>query len=177
MRIPIDKIWQDGLDVDEAVDVAWLKTALGPDAPFSPVKPGRLRLHLDRMDEVIRVSGRVAVELEAPCSRCIAPVPLSLDTPVDVTLVPTGTEPPSGPDGEIAGDDAGVATYEHEEVDLSAIVHDEVFLELPMNPLCSESCAGLCPSCGTDLNVAKCGCTPPTDDRWQGLKRITLKQS
>jgi len=31
-------------------------------------------------------------------------------------------------------------------------------LNLPMNPLCSADCQGLCPECGCDLNVEKCSC-------------------
>jgi uncharacterized protein len=178
MRIPIDKIGHDGLDVDEALGKAWLKEALGPEVPFEPARDGRLRVHLDRADDdVVLVSGRARVNLEAPCARCLAPVPIVLDTPIFVTMVPKGNESPPNADGEVAGDDLGVATYDNREIDLSAVVHDEVFLELPMIPLCRESCAGLCPSCGHDLNAGPCGCEQATDDRWQALKRIRLKDS
>ena len=41
-------------------------------------------------------------------------------------------------------------------IDLSEVVHDEAVLALPMTPLCRPDCAGLCPVCGTDLNVEPC---------------------
>ncbi len=41
-------------------------------------------------------------------------------------------------------------------IDLSDVVHDEVALALPMAPLCRPDCAGLCPVCGTDLNMEPC---------------------
>ncbi len=177
MRIDIDKIGPDGLDLDEVLGVAWLKDALGPGAPFAPAKDGRLTVHLDRNDDVILVSGRAHIDLQATCSRCLTPVPVTLDTPITVTLFPRGEEPQAGTDGQVDEADMGIATYDDDEIDLSAVVHDEVFLELPMSPLCSESCAGLCPSCGHDLNAGPCGCAPATDDRWQALKRIKLKDS
>ena len=177
MRIPIDKIGSDGLDLDEVLDVPWLKQALGQGAPFAPAGRGRLTVHLDRIDDVVRLSGRARIELEAQCSRCLGPVPLAIDTPIEVALFPQGGEPGADGDGEVADEDLGVSTYEDDEIDLSAIVHDEVFLELPMSPICSESCEGLCPSCGKDLNTGPCGCVPQTDDRWQALKHIQLKRS
>jgi len=177
MRIPIDKIGFDGLDVNEVLEKAWLTEALGANAPFAPAKDGRLDVHLTRADEAVHVSGRARISLEAACSRCLAPVPVALDTPISVTLFPKGSEPEPGEDGELDPDDLGVGTYEDDEIDLSAVVHDEVFLELPMSPICSESCAGLCPTCGKDLNTGPCGCAQATDDRWQALKRIKLKDS
>ncbi|MBI5509396.1 MAG: DUF177 domain-containing protein [Deltaproteobacteria bacterium] len=171
----LDEIGPDGLDLDDTVDVHDLRQALGPNAPFQPTQAGHLVAHLERLDDAVRVSGRARVDLEARCSRCLGPVPVTLDTPVDVTLFPKGAEPPPASDGEVAQDDLGVATYEDGEIDLAAVLHDEVFLELPMSPLCSESCAGLCPECGKDLNSGPCGCTPQQkDERWQALKRLKL---
>jgi uncharacterized protein len=31
-------------------------------------------------------------------------------------------------------------------------------LLIPLNPLCSNNCKGLCPSCGADLNKERCTC-------------------
>ena len=31
-------------------------------------------------------------------------------------------------------------------------------LEIPTWSLCSETCKGLCPECGTDLNTTECSC-------------------
>ena len=36
MRIPLEKIGCDGLDLDEVLPVGWLKETLGPKAPFAP---------------------------------------------------------------------------------------------------------------------------------------------
>jgi len=174
MRISIDSIGPDGLDLDETLSVAWLRDTLGPDAPFAPTADGRLTVHLSRSDDMVHVRGRARVALQAACSRCLGPVPLELDTPVEVTLVPQEVGPALGSDGSLTDDDMSVVTYEGEEIDLSGIVHDEVFLELPMSPVCSDACAGLCSSCGKDLNEGPCECKPPVDVRWQALQRIKI---
>ena len=42
---------------------------------------------------------------------------------------------------------------------------------LPMKPLCSEACRGLCPECGTNLNRNDCGCAP----KWEDPRLAELK--
>jgi uncharacterized protein len=45
-----------------------------------------------------------------------------------------------------------------------------------MKPLCREDCAGLCASCGEDLNLGKCDCKQEEmDPRWAEL--LKLKKS
>ena len=91
-----------------------------------------------------------------------------------LALFPRGEEPPAASDGEVADDDMGVGMYEGEEIDLAGLVRDEVFLELPMNLVCVDSCAGLCPQCGANLNEGRCTCVPEFDPRWQALRGLML---
>lgn len=44
----------------------------------------------------------------------------------------------------------------HGFIDLLPAVRDEIGLSLPLTPLCQEGCAGLCPTCGNDLNTDPC---------------------
>ena len=49
-------------------------------------------------------------------------------------------------------------------------MREAVLLELPDAPLCRPDCAGLCPTCGTNLNTGTCDCTAPAGDaRWAAL--------
>jgi uncharacterized protein len=63
------------------------------------------------------------------------------------------------------------ATYRLDdfELDLEPVVHDACILELPLAPLCSPDCLGLCPDCGVDRNRESCQCTPASNGRWAGL--------
>ena len=50
---------------------------------------------------------------------------------------------------------------------------DAVLLELPLAPLCRPDCAGLCPTCGADLNEGPCACPPAEGDpRWAALDAL-----
>ncbi len=174
MRVHLDRIGPNGFDLDEPVTSAWLDASLGAGSPFRSAGDGRLGVHLERIDNAVHVRGRIRLTLDAECSRCLGRAPLALDTPFSVALFPRGEEPPAGPDGELETDDMGVATYDNKEIDLSSIVHDEVFLELPMTPLCSAECAGLCATCGKNLNEGSCACEPIGDPRWEALRQIKI---
>ena len=50
------------------------------------------------------------------------------------------------------------------EIDLSKAIQDCVILDLPTKVLCKEDCAGLCPICGTNLNVKQCKCKESAED-------------
>lgn len=41
-------------------------------------------------------------------------------------------------------------------IDLEPPVRDEVGLSIPLTPVCRDDCAGLCPTCGNDLNTDPC---------------------
>lgn len=174
MRVHVDRIGPDGLDLDEAVTAEWVNDALGPKSPFRCTADGSLAVHLERVEQVVYVRGHARLELGGTCSRCLGPVTLALDTPLEVSLFPRGEEPKPSSEGVLSEDDMGVSTYEEDEIDLSGVVHDEVFLELPMVPVCSEGCAGLCPMCGKNLNEGACGCEPQRDSRWEALRHIKL---
>jgi len=48
--------------------------------------------------------------------------------------------------------------FEGGEIHLSEIACEQIFLEIPYQPLCNEECKGLCPVCGKDLNFSSCEC-------------------
>ncbi len=43
-------------------------------------------------------------------------------------------------------------------VDLGDVVREQIYLSLPMQSICKESCRGLCPVCGANLNETSCLC-------------------
>ena len=43
-------------------------------------------------------------------------------------------------------------------LDVDRLIFGELLVSIPGKILCREDCKGLCPVCGTNLNVAECGC-------------------
>ena len=58
-------------------------------------------------------------------------------------------------------------------VDADALAREVLVLGLPLAPLCRPDCAGLCQTCGADLNLGDCGCPPvDADPRWAALDAL-----
>ena len=121
---------------------------------------------------VDRVAGGFLVTISADakvygaCARCLAEAMLELHAEQQEFA-------PSARDGWEESDLS--AFIEDLVVDVSSLTREAVVLALPSQIVCSESCEGLCPRCGKDLNQGACGCPPGgTDERWSKLKDLTL---
>jgi uncharacterized protein len=111
----------------------------------------------------IVAKGVVAAPWHGLCRRCSVPVTGIVSVPVVERFVEDG-------------DPADEEDYAFSEntVDLAPLVHDALFLHLPLAPLCREDCAGLCSSCGVDRNEATCACAAPRDPRWAMLDSLRV---
>lgn len=121
----------------------------------------RLEFDVTRTGDRYRLVGRLAGRLEVACSRCAEPCPWLVAVDFDLRYLPQAANIGEG-DLEVAEEDLDVAFYEGEHIDLGQLVREQFYLSLPMKPLCSTDCRGLCPQCGTNLNVTLCAC----DTRW-----------
>jgi uncharacterized protein len=117
---------------------------------------------LESFDGGVMVTGTVLAPWQGVCRRCTAPVGGELRARVRERF----TEP-GGRYGD--PDDEEAYRITADQLDLWPMVRDALVLDLPLAPLCRPDCRGLCPHCGTDLNVAQCACVPPTDPRWANL--------
>ena len=81
--------------------------------------------------------------------------------------------PIANPEVELEKDELGVLVVEGEHLDTEPLVAEQILLEVPMKPLCSPDCRGLCPRCGADRNVTPNCCEEPAgDDRWEALSAL-----
>ena len=87
-----------------------------------------------------------ASRLDSECALCGKPFIEELTFDFDERFL---REPE--PDSECYG-------YTGEELDVSQMLLDDLFLNLPAFSKCSEDCKGLCPVCGCDLNTVQCSC-------------------
>lgn len=67
------------------------------------------------------------------------------------------------PDSFIEGEEFDFINMKDHEIDLLPMIREEILLHLPLFPVCSKKCKGLCQKCGTNLNKEKCGCPEKKD--------------
>jgi uncharacterized protein len=62
------------------------------------------------------------------------------------------------------------------ELDMSGDIREDILLEVPMNPVCEDDCAGLCLECGAELNHDSCKCSPSSGGSlaWSELDKLDL---
>ncbi len=116
--------------------------------------------------------GAVKTTLEVACGRCLEPFTLPVDEHFDLLYLPHSE---NAGEGEIAieEDDLSTAFYRDDQIDLGHLMAEQFYLVLPMKPLCTEECRGLCPQCGTNLNSGTCTCEPAWEDpRWAALRGL-----
>lgn len=118
----------------------------------------------------LRVRGRLGTHVALTCSRCLAEFsrPLASDFDVLYSRVAVYED-----EIRLSARDLAVIQLEGDTVDLDELAREQLLLELPLAPLCRETCKGLCPRCGMDLNQGDCGCPKePVDPRFAVLKKL-----
>jgi uncharacterized protein len=103
------------------------------------------------------------VRLHGPCYRC-------LDDAVLEVRIAAREYQATNPNG---ADELRTPYVENDKLDLAAWSRDAVALALPDKILCRPDCAGLCPSCGKNLNdEPHTHEEAPTDSRWAPLESL-----
>ena len=142
--------------------------------------PIRTRLRAMRAGDMVEVEGEIRTTVRLICGRCLAEFVSPLETAFALTYARErpATEKPAEPDTlEIDAEEAGLIYFQGEEIDLTDGVQEQVILSLPLRPLCSEACKGLCTRCGADLNSGACRCREePAGGPFSVLRRLKLEK-
>jgi DUF177 domain-containing protein len=129
--------------------------------------PAGAEVHLDlRLEAVmdgVLVSGTVTAPVKAECGRCLTPVTDGVEVDVQELFA---YEPGQG-DGE------EVSLMTGDLIDIEPLVRDAIVLGLPLNPVCDDDCAGLCPACGEALaSLPEDHNHDQMDPRWAALAAL-----
>lgn len=128
------------------------------------IKPMTGHLRMRRTNQGILVDGPVEATVELTCGRCLEPFTQAIQFALEEQFYPTidvvtGISLP-----EIENELVFPIDQNH-QLDLREAIRQNLLLALPMQPICKEDCAGLCPQCGKNLNEGPCSCEPPIDER------------
>ena len=137
---------------------------------FTVVTPTRLGFEIDKDKNHYHLTGRVTTALELTCSRCLEPFRWPVDSIFDLRYEPRPAVA-SGEEREVHDDDFSTAYYDDDAIDLGQLMREQFFLSIPMKPLCTDECKGLCPQCGANRNRGSCGCTT----EWQDPRLAALR--
>jgi uncharacterized protein len=104
-----------------------------------------IAVRLEAVTEGVLVTGTATAPVVGECARCLEPLASSVEASFQELYA---YEPSSAEDEE----DGQV--LEGDLLDLEPVFRDAVVLALPLSPLCSDDCPGLCAQCGARLAEA-----------------------
>jgi len=114
--------------------------------------PVAVRVRIAHTNRGVLVSGRVTTALADTCGRCLAAVEIPVDAAIDEEVLPS-IELSSGLAVDTSTEPDAFRLSDHHELDLEPLAREAILLATPIAPTCRPDCAGLCPTCGRDLNV------------------------
>jgi uncharacterized protein len=158
LQIPVKELIQKPGTMKEVQIVHELEHALGTETIAVP--KGRelsLDIRLESVHEgiLVTVSGDTLADSE--CSRCLEP----MQEDVEIELQELFHYQPQ------EEDDFAIV---QDRVDLEQALIDAVVPNLPLKPLCSENCPGLCADCGERADLGTHNHEKPIDPRFGALK-------
>jgi len=174
MRIPLRDILETATDLEYAEQVEGLNRLLqaGKSPDYELTRPLEVHVSFYRAQSDLFFDGTVRGQAKATCARCLDSFPITIGKDFSFILAP---EKPLLGEIELGAADLMQSFYAGTEVDLTALIYEQVLLTLPTRPLCAEECRGLCPRCGVNLNTGGCSCTAEAGDpRLAVLRNIKI---
>jgi uncharacterized metal-binding protein YceD (DUF177 family) len=123
-----------------------------------------VRLRLEAVMEGVLVTGDLDVPVVGSCARCLEPIEDTLHFDVQELYAYEGSTT------EATSEEDEVRRIDGDFLDLEPLARDTVVLNLPLAPVCTPDCAGLCVDCGQRLDDLPADHSHEiVDARWAGL--------
>ncbi len=163
MRIRVDEIPDSGRFLRFQWGQEQLSPFMTPEDPFEIVlpKPLDVRIELQKQPDHVKVSGSVTGSVQVTCHRCLAPFLFPLEENIDLVMVREESLPQQD-ETELEEEELEFDFFDGEVIEMEHLVAEQVFLALPVKILCAQSCRGICPGCGRNLNDDPCTCSKET---------------
>ena len=179
LEVSLNEIPSDGLDY--VVEVSRLDLGLGKGDPEFK-SPFEFKAKIHAVENEAWVDGNFRGVLVQECVRCLESFDSPLDIPVtayylgqEVTAGKGKSKIPREDDEE--GEAPDSFPIVNDRINLADMLREQLILSLPIQPLCSEQCQGLCPVCGQNLNQRHCGCEIKTVESPFAILRERLNPS
>jgi len=150
--IEVNKIAPEGLEIDRPLSLPPVRQSVGDPAQVAEVG---LAGRFDRAGADVTFRGKVKATVTLACSRCLLPYQQNLEGACHL-IYRAGPLPLSRRDDE--QESFALTPFDGQRIDLDELATEQIYLLLPLKPLCRSSCKGLCARCGANRNLAECGC-------------------
>jgi len=176
LKINVSKIPEGGMNLRFEKDGAWFLERLQGDGECDYVaREISVACTASRLKETVFIEGTVEATLEVPCCRCLEMTLLPIKSSFKYTFAPSPAQEEQE-ERELTAEDLDFAYYVEDTIDLDSLIFEQIMLQIPIKSVCAETCKGLCPHCGINLNTASCQCrVEKTDERLAALKAFRIR--
>lgn len=169
MLIDIDRLPKEGLRISKDFDFLGVDL-VEENAVF--LEPAHAEVFVRRIGDEVFVQGEITAKLSFVCSRCLTPFEFAVASPFDLVFLPEDVDELGE---ELSEDELDKMYYRDRQLDLRAVILEQLNLTFPAKPLCSQACEGICAVCGEVIRDGKCSChVKESDPRWNALK-LTMR--
>lgn len=99
------------------------------------------------------VKGKAKANLKLVCGSCLELYDLPFEFELNVRVAEHDMD-----------DECEYYILENQRINLSQIVYEQLYLQLPIERKCKPDCKGLCCNCGHNLNHSMCSCNQDTEE-------------
>ena len=133
---------------------------------------------LESVTEGVLLSAEIFAVATGECIRCLDPVEIEIERRIQELYL--YEQKPERKKRTPVQDDLDIEDellMEGDYMNLESPIRDAICLTLPINPLCSDDCQGLCPDCGLKwVDLSDDHVHETIDARWAGLADVATEE-
>lgn len=104
-----------------------------------------------------------SIDMFFPCDRCLVEVKKTIESSFEKGVYLKKLDNLSDDELSVIGS----------SLEITELIVEDLYLNIPMQVVCMDDCKGLCPNCGKDLNNESCDCSnDKIDPRLEELKKF-----
>lgn len=125
---------------------------------------------------LIIARGKLSTAIEVECARCLTKSTVPVEVTMEEQFPIVDPQALAAAKEELADEEEKDPLFENNLFDLSEFIRQSVLVQVPIRPLCSDDCKGLCLTCGKNLNEGPCDCPADLDaSPFSALKQLLEK--
>lgn len=156
---PIHNLPAEGREFSFTDQEFWFEAFKRYKLEYRPAGPITAKYHVAPSGDGFLIRGHIEGAIVMPCDRCVEDTEADVVDDFELYEEPVQAGDEDTPERPLVREQDGRI-----ELDEAGMLWEELMLALPVKPLCGDECKGLCPKCGQNLNVTRCGCDNEAED-------------
>lgn len=128
------------------------------DMDMTLLKPVEAEINIINAGDRFLAQGSAKAEMKMICCRCLSEFPQRLEVELSEQYLFVSKGEPEDEEEDTDEEDRYLPVLAADQIDVSRLLVDAFFSQLPLKTLCREECLGLCDQCGVNLNEGPCQC-------------------